>query len=574
MMKNQRPSLRASLWRRHTKKSSFDRHRACLPPTGLFDSKTSTSTHTDKHNTTTTTKDTDVIPILLVKCKQELLTRALLYVQGLHVEGIFRRSGSSATIERLLREFNESSEPDCIALDTIPVHTIAGLFKRFLQQLSEPVIPRSFQPEFLHIFESTTDVQERRQRLATTCKSLPPWHGSLLSFVLAVAHTISCHRDENKMSAENLAIIFAPTCIRLDAISHLLPDHSPALSSSMSTKSFSFSSQLGGSKLFRNASLKRRHSSKKLSNHTSTSTTSLPCQEQRWGDICKSILFSSRRENGKPKDDIPQDPKRPIPRYEPEKLMQLDLVKAQAWWSQLFELMINDPPFEQMHPFVDKTNIHSPLDPSCMDDASTQNRDPLSTRDTPSTVYFDSLDEQDPAGRTMLDILDDTMAALSEDTAAFFGTMVPSEKLLSHRSKRGIQSDQSSAVTTLTNTTATAPTPSPPPATMEITTPVTTTSTTTVDDDSRESPRFAGTKYEAVWQHWREREAAERQQPQPTPGPAPPRSMKRSSGVPHHAGDWLKALSQHHFVADKQRPLSLTFMPRSPAQQRLSAFLR
>lgn len=78
------------------------------------------------------------------------------YVQGLHVEGIFRRSGSSATIERLLREFNETREPDCIALDTIPVHTIAGLFKRFLQQLSEPVIPRSYQPEFLHIFESTT----------------------------------------------------------------------------------------------------------------------------------------------------------------------------------------------------------------------------------------------------------------------------------------------------------------------------------------------------------------------------------------------------------------------------------
>lgn len=77
-------------------------------------------------------------------------------MQGLHVEGIFRRSGSSATIERLLKEFNESSEPDCISLDTIPVHTIAGLFKRFLQQLSEPVIPRSFQPEFLHIFESTT----------------------------------------------------------------------------------------------------------------------------------------------------------------------------------------------------------------------------------------------------------------------------------------------------------------------------------------------------------------------------------------------------------------------------------
>lgn len=531
------------------------------------------------------------------------------------MEGIFRRSGSSATIERLLREFNETREPDCIALGTIPVHTIAGLFKRFLQQLSEPVIPRSYQPEFLHIFESTTgkkcfsfsyawisfhpptffyiDNHERRRRLVTTCKSLPPWHGSLLSFVLAVAHTISCHCDENKMSAENLAIIFAPTCIRLDAISHLLPDDSPSLSSSMSTKSFSFSSQLGGSKLFRKASLKRRSSSKKLGNHTATSTTSLPCQENRWGDICKSFL-SPRRNNDKSRNDNQNDPKRPVPRYEPEKLMQLDLVKAQACWSQLFELMINDPPFETTHQHIEKDNMHSPLYSSYMNEAltkQTEDHDPSSTQDTPSTVYFDSLDEQDPAGRTMLDILDDTMAALSEDTAAFFETMVPSEKILSHRSKRSTQSDQSSTKSTLadttTHTTTVTTTAAPDTAIAAATTTDTTTTTTAataaavvVDDDPRDSPRFAGTKYEAVWQHWREREAAEReqQQPQPqqqsTPGPAPPRSMKRSSGIPHHGGDWLKTLSQHHFAADKQRPLSLTFMPRSPAQQRLSAFLR
>lgn len=71
MMKNQRSSLRASIWRRHAKKSSFDRHRACLPPTGL-DAKPVASSNSDEHNTA---NNTDVIPIVLVKCKQELLTR-------------------------------------------------------------------------------------------------------------------------------------------------------------------------------------------------------------------------------------------------------------------------------------------------------------------------------------------------------------------------------------------------------------------------------------------------------------------------------------------------------------------
>lgn len=71
MMKNQRSSLGASLWQRHTKKSSFDRHRACLPPTGL-ESKPNGNSNTDKHDLQ---HNNNVIPIILVKCKQELLTR-------------------------------------------------------------------------------------------------------------------------------------------------------------------------------------------------------------------------------------------------------------------------------------------------------------------------------------------------------------------------------------------------------------------------------------------------------------------------------------------------------------------
>lgn len=77
MMKNQRSSLRASIWRRHAKKSSFDRHRACLPPTGLDSSKPVASSNSDErnHHHQQHNNDTDVIPIVLVKCKQELLTR-------------------------------------------------------------------------------------------------------------------------------------------------------------------------------------------------------------------------------------------------------------------------------------------------------------------------------------------------------------------------------------------------------------------------------------------------------------------------------------------------------------------
>lgn len=69
------------------------------------------------------------------------------------VEGIFRKSGSTAIVNQLQAQFEATQNPFLVKFpDTISTHSLAGLFKRYLQQLPEPVIPRQFQPIFLDIF--------------------------------------------------------------------------------------------------------------------------------------------------------------------------------------------------------------------------------------------------------------------------------------------------------------------------------------------------------------------------------------------------------------------------------------
>lgn len=81
------------------------------------------------------------IPALVAQCLREILAR------GLTAEGIFRRSGSTATIHQLMYQWCGS--PASLNLTDTPIHTVAGLLKLFLQHLEVPLIPTFCHDEFL-----------------------------------------------------------------------------------------------------------------------------------------------------------------------------------------------------------------------------------------------------------------------------------------------------------------------------------------------------------------------------------------------------------------------------------------
>lgn len=155
------------------------------------------------------------------------------------VEGIFRLSGSAKRIKDLQAIFNS---PDRYGkgLDWTgyTVHDAANIFRRYLNQLPEPIIPLDFYERFRdplreHQSQAVGDMEAQAhdigdfdhdsavttfQRLIT---ELPALNRQLLLYVLDLLAVFSSKSEFNRMTSANLAAIFQP-----GILSH--PDHDMA----------------------------------------------------------------------------------------------------------------------------------------------------------------------------------------------------------------------------------------------------------------------------------------------------------------------------------------------------------
>lgn len=62
---------------------------------------------------------------------------------------------------------------------------------------------------------------------------MDPAHFDLLKYIIAVAAYVESEKESNKMTAEALAIVLAPTCTGLDGIINKLPATNNRMSASM-----------------------------------------------------------------------------------------------------------------------------------------------------------------------------------------------------------------------------------------------------------------------------------------------------------------------------------------------------
>lgn len=85
---------------------------------------------------------------------------------------------------------------------------VANVLKLFFRELPEPLLPPGNTQET--ILRSLLNKSNEVEVLMLTCLLLPPLSLNILMFFMQFLHTISMHSDANKMTIENLAIIFAP----------------------------------------------------------------------------------------------------------------------------------------------------------------------------------------------------------------------------------------------------------------------------------------------------------------------------------------------------------------------------
>ncbi|ODV72635.1 RhoGAP-domain-containing protein [Cyberlindnera jadinii NRRL Y-1542] len=162
------------------------------------------------------------IPLLVGKCG------SFLKEKGLGVEGIFRVTGSSRRVKELQYIFSTPPEYGRkLSWDGYTVHDAASLFRRFLNNLPEPLVPLDLYEQFREPVRSRPRIIEHRiaKDLRSALKEyrvlidkLPLEQKHLLYYLLDLLTMFADNAKKNLMPARNLAAIFQPSIL-----SH--PDH-------------------------------------------------------------------------------------------------------------------------------------------------------------------------------------------------------------------------------------------------------------------------------------------------------------------------------------------------------------
>ncbi|XP_029925726.1 rho GTPase-activating protein 19-like [Myripristis murdjan] len=143
--------------------------------------------------------------------------------KNLHVEGLFRVPGHSLRQAALREMLNAGAEIDLETGDFHP-NDAATLLKSYLGELPEPLLTHRHYHAHLKIGELTqlddkgnkTDLPDKERQIEAfqlLFMLLPPANRSLLKLLLDLLYHTARNQHTNKMSALNLATMFAPHII-------------------------------------------------------------------------------------------------------------------------------------------------------------------------------------------------------------------------------------------------------------------------------------------------------------------------------------------------------------------------
>lgn len=121
-------------------------------------------------------------------------------------EGLFRVSGSAKVVNQLVLCLDEGCP---IAWDQVQVADAASLLKRFFSDLPDKLF--SFFEALKVVVEADDDTF--KGVLHQHCTS--PLHLELLHFFFAFLSRVAAHADTNRMTPQNLAMVFAPVVVEL-----------------------------------------------------------------------------------------------------------------------------------------------------------------------------------------------------------------------------------------------------------------------------------------------------------------------------------------------------------------------
>uniref|UniRef100_A0A3Q1C8K6 Myosin IXA n=1 Tax=Amphiprion ocellaris TaxID=80972 RepID=A0A3Q1C8K6_AMPOC len=151
------------------------------------------------------TNDERTVPLVVEKLIN------YIEMHGLYTEGIYRKSGSTNKIKELKQGLDTGD--DLMNLDDYNIHVIASVFKQWLRDLPNPLMTFELYEEFIRAM-GLQDKKEMIRGVYSIIDQLSRTHLNTLERLIFHLVRIALQEETNRMSANALAIVFAPCILR------------------------------------------------------------------------------------------------------------------------------------------------------------------------------------------------------------------------------------------------------------------------------------------------------------------------------------------------------------------------
>ncbi|XP_012727158.2 rho GTPase-activating protein 27 isoform X1 [Fundulus heteroclitus] len=146
------------------------------------------------------------VPSFVEKCINAVERR------GLDIDGLYRVSGNLAVIQKL-RFKADHEELDLEDGQWEDVHVITGALKLFFRELPEPLFPFSHFNNFISAIR-ISDYNSKLSHMYDLVRSLPPPNHDTMKLLFGHLHRVIQCGEDNRMTVQNVAIVFGPTLLR------------------------------------------------------------------------------------------------------------------------------------------------------------------------------------------------------------------------------------------------------------------------------------------------------------------------------------------------------------------------
>ncbi|XP_040395428.1 rho GTPase-activating protein 9 isoform X2 [Cygnus olor] len=151
--------------------------------------------------------------------------------RGLDVDGIYRINGNLSVIQKLRFAVDQERAVTSDGRYVFPeqlcqeerlsladpewsdIHVVTGALKLFFRELPEPLVPYGLFNPFIEAIK-LPDPQEQVQRVAELVQSMPPPNYATLRYLVAHLCRVMGQADVNRMTCQNIGIVFGPTLLR------------------------------------------------------------------------------------------------------------------------------------------------------------------------------------------------------------------------------------------------------------------------------------------------------------------------------------------------------------------------